>query len=86
MDSALRVVKGEQSESGRHSAVPVINNWIRKQLQVTFNIVMDDLMPESDSLRYSRATTWLAGGAMRWRTCSHDQLFPVMLQPINTML
>ena len=49
MDSAQRVVKGEQSESARHSAVAVINDWIRKQLRVTFNIVMDDLKRESDS-------------------------------------
>lgn len=50
MDSAQRVVKAEQSERARHSAVPVINNWIRRQLQVTFNIVMDDLMQKPDSL------------------------------------
>lgn len=50
MDSALRVVRGGgggQSESARLSAVSVINSWIRKQLRVTFNIVMDDLTPEA---------------------------------------
>lgn len=62
MDSAQRVVKGEQSESARHSAVAVINDWIRKQLRVTFfNIVMDDLMWESESLCYRWATTWITG-------------------------
>lgn len=50
MDSAQRVVRGEQSESALHSTVAVINSWFRKQLQVTFfSIVMDDLTRESDS-------------------------------------
>lgn len=50
MDSVKRVVKGEQSKSARHSVVAVINDRIRKQLQVTFfNIVMDDLMRGSYS-------------------------------------
>lgn len=64
MNSAQRVVKGEQSESAQHSVVAVINDWIRKQLRVTFfNAVIDDLMWKSDSLRYRRARTGIKGGA-----------------------
>lgn len=70
MNSAQRVVKGEQSESAQHSAAAVINDWIRKQLQVTFfNAVIDDLMWKSDRLRYRRARTWITGGATRRRIC-----------------
>lgn len=50
----------------------VINDWIKKQLQVTFfNTVIDDLMWGSDRLCYRWARIWITGGATQ--LCIYNQ-------------